>query len=161
MIYSIHNGISPMPISRKVKRRLLGVLSQRGIHGKVFELGAGWGSLAFPLAQKLPRCPVLAYENSLIPYLFSRCRKLLFPYENLTLNRGNFYHISLAEADIVVCYLYPGAMVRLQAKFERELKRETLVISSTFAVPAWKPRQIIEVDDLYHTKIYVYIAQQH
>ena len=52
-------------------------------------------------------------------------------------------------------------MVRLQAKFERELKRETLVISSTFAVPAWKPRQIIEVDDLYHTKIYVYVARQH
>ena len=31
-----------------------------------------------------------------------------------------------------------------------------LLISNTFALPGWKPRQVVELDDRYRTRIYCY-----
>jgi hypothetical protein len=156
--YSIYNGITPMPTAPRVKRKLLEIIDERQITGKVFELGSGWGTLAIPLARVLPRCQVIACENSSIPYIFSRFAKTLSRHENLKIIRENFFRISLTEADLIVCYLYPGAMERLKIKFERELKGGCLVISSTFAIPEWRAQEVIVVPDQYRTKIYVYSA---
>ncbi len=158
IIYSLYNGITPMPTAPRVKRKLLEIINKRQIAGKVFELGSGWGTLAIGLAKVLPHCQVIAYENSFIPYIFSRFAQTLSRRENLTIIRKNFFRISLTEADLIVCYLYPGAMERLKIKFERELKDECLVISSTFAIPEWRAHEVSYVPDRYRTKIYVYSA---
>ena len=47
-------------------------------------------------------------------------------------------------------------MKRLKEKLEAELKPGTLVISNTFAIPGWAYEKMLEVDDLYRTKIYLY-----
>jgi hypothetical protein len=156
--YSLYNGITPMPTAPRVKRKLLEIINERQIAGKVFELGSGWGTLAIALARVLPHCQVIAYENSSIPYICSRFIQTLSRRENLKIIRKNFFRISLTEADLIVCYLYPGAMERLKMKFERELKDECLVISSTFAIPDWRAQEVIDVPDQYRTKIYVYSA---
>ncbi len=160
VIYSLRNGIPPMPTSRKVKQQLFDLLRQEKIQGNIFELGAGWGTLAFPLAKHYHDCKVFAYENSFIPYMFCRLLNLFLGYNNLTLYRKNFYDISLADADMVICYIYTVGMEKLKAKFECELKERALVISHTFAVPYWKPANQVEVNDLYRTKIYLYVAGQ-
>jgi hypothetical protein len=156
--YSLYNGITPMPTSPRVRRKLLEIINERQITGKIFELGSGWGTLAIPLARMLPHCHIIAYENSSIPYTFSRFAQAISRQKNLKIIRGNFFRISLAEADLIVCYLYPKAMERLKIKFERELKEECLVISSTFAVPEWRAERVAEAPDHYRTKIYVYSA---
>ncbi len=158
IVYSLYNGITPMPTSPRVGRKLLEVINERQITGKVFELGSGWGTLAIPLARMLPHCHIIAYENSPIPYLFSRFARILYQLDNLEIIRENFFRASLAEADLIVCYLYPKAMERLKIKFERELKEECLVVSSTFAVPEWRAERVAEAPDQYRTKIYVYAA---
>jgi hypothetical protein len=56
--------------------------------------------------------------------------------------------------------LYPEAMKRLRYKFEEELKPGALVISNTFAVPGWQSMSVIELEDLYRSKIYKYIKQE-
>ena len=43
------------------------------------------------------------------------------PVTNLVIERRDFYGISLTDADVVICYLYSGAMERLREKFERRL----------------------------------------
>lgn len=154
--YSLYNGITPMPTSPRVRRKLLEIIIEQRIAGTVFELGSGWGTLALPLARVLPHCHIIAYENSPIPYLFSRFARTLYQLDNLEIIRENFYRASLAEADLVFCYLYPRAMERLRSKFERELKEKCLVISSTFAVPQWRAERVAEASDYYRTKIYVY-----
>ena len=50
-------------------------------------------------------------------------------------------------------------MVRLQPKLESELQKETLVVTNTFALPSWTPQQTIETEDLYRTKIHIYVNQ--
>lgn len=153
VLWTIINGISPMPTSRKVKDAVLGVTD---LHGKIYELGAGWGTLLFPLAKKYPESCVVGYETSPLPFVACKIRKVFGRYENVSVVRNDFFEVNLSDADCVVCYLYPKAMERLKRKFEQELRQGTIVVSHTFAVPGWQPIKVVEVDDLYKTKVYVY-----
>jgi len=153
--WTIRNGISPMPTTSKVAAKLLSSTPEN-IDGVVYELGAGWGTLAFPLAKKYPINPVKAYENSPIPYLYCRLRLMLFPQANLTFYRSDFFDLHLNDASLIVCYLYPGAMQKLKAKFDNELHPGALLLSNTFSIPGLKPINTIDTADCYHSQIFVY-----
>ena len=157
--YSWRYGITPTPTSAKVKKKLLQILPKR-ITGQIVELGSGWGTLAFSLAHHFPESKVKAYEISPIPYFISQLISKWLLYPNLHFIRQDFFDISLENATLIVCYLYPGAMNRLKTKFERELKPEAYVLSHTFAIPGWTPMSFTEVNDLYHTPIYLYRVGQ-
>lgn len=141
-----------MPTLPKVKRALLEALPEQ-MEGDVIELGSGWGTLTKPLAVKYPKCRVVGYEISPVPYLYSKlfCRK-----DNLEVFRRNFFSVDFTDVKLAVCYLYPGAMEKLKSKFECELARGAIVVSHTFAVPGWTAVKTITVSDMYRTKIYVY-----
>lgn len=100
-----------------------------------------------------PDCHVIGYETSFIPFLFS---KIVYRLKNLTIKREDFFAVNLSDVDCVICYLYPDAMEPLKKKCINELKRDALVISHTFAFRDWQAEKIIEVDDLYKTKIFFY-----
>ncbi len=153
VVWSIRNGIAPMPTSPKAKLAWLKALPPQ-VSGSIYELGSGWGTLILPLAYRYPLATVTGFETSPAPYLFSRmaCKGA----KNVQLLRRNFFHADLSDAGLIICYLYPGAMRRLKDKFEKELKAGTWVISNTFAIPGWEPLQQIEVGDIYRTRIYVY-----
>lgn len=148
-------GISPMPSSSKVKKCIEEILPDK-IQGTVYELGCGWGGLAFLLALRYPESEVKAYEVSPIPWLYTYLLQRFYRLENMTLYWKDFFLDSLEDASLVVCYLYPGAMERLRKKFEKELKPGTLVVSNTFAIPEWEPEEVIKVNDFYRTKVYIY-----
>ncbi|MGD8833893.1 MAG: methyltransferase [Desulfobacteraceae bacterium] len=159
--YSSKNGITPAPTLDKAKQGLLGLLARKKINGNIYELGSGWGTLAFALAKQYAQCNVIGYENSIVPYMFSQVRHLFTDCENLKLVCKDFYTTPLNDADLVVCYLYTGAMVKLRNKFENELKKGAIVVSHTFAIPHWIPAEEIVVDDMYRNKIYLYIVGRH
>ena len=144
-----------MPSSRKVKEKILAQIP-KDTKGDIYELGCGWGTLLFPVAKAHPDSRVTGYEYALIPWLYTQVRQTFFPLKNITLHKADFLEQSLENADIVICYLYTGAMNALQSKFEQELKPGTLVISNTFSLPQWKAEKTIVLDDLYRTRIYVY-----
>lgn len=156
VFYSMSYGISPMPSSSKAKKALLQAIPTE-IQGKIFELGSGWGTLAFAIAKRCPQCLVYAYEISIVPWLISRLIQSQLQLNNLFILRRDFFKVSLVEANLIVCYLYPGAMSKLKQKFEAELKPGTMVISHTFAVPGWTPLKIYQLNDLYKTLIYIYL----
>ncbi|KAF3361928.1 Uncharacterized protein PHSC3_001485 [Chlamydiales bacterium STE3] len=148
-------GISPMPTSTKVKKTLLKELPLN-YEGILFELGSGWGTLAFPLAEKYPQAQVVAYEISWLPYLFCKGRQLFKRHKNLVFKREDFFKVSFTGTHFFICYLFPKAMERLNKKFRQEAASQTLIISHTFALPSQKPKRLIFVKDLYHTPIYFY-----
>ncbi len=156
LIDSLKNGITPMPTSPKVKKVLRTLLPPLKKDQLIYELGSGWGSLAFLLARHYPQATIYGYEDSFIPYLFSSCRLLFSKQSNLKFFKKNFFQINLKEAALITCYLYPKAMMRLKEKFEQELSTPTVVISHTFAIPKQIAQQVYTVNDLYLTKIYVY-----
>lgn len=126
------------------------------VNSEIAELGSGWGTLAFALARHFPNCKIRSYEISPFPFLVSKIIAYCLTLPNLTIQRKDFFHVSLNNISLVVCYLYPGAMQRLKAKFEEELPSHAYVISHTFAVPGWKPIRLEHAQDLYQTPIYLY-----
>lgn len=144
-----------MPTSPKQQRVLLDSLPP-DLHGKVIDLGSGWGTLAIGLAKRFPSCQITGYESSPVPHYVSEVLLLLLRYPNLKFVRKDIYELSVGDAVAVTCYLYPVAMTKLKSKLETELRPGTIVITNTFAVPDWKPEKIAEVADIYRSKIYFY-----
>ena len=145
-----------MPTGLRVQRTILKVLTESKVDGIICELGSGWGTLALGIARAYPDCRVVGFENSPVPFWVSQVLCRIMPTPNMKVERRDFYDIPLRDVDLVICYLYSGAMERLREKFEVELESGTSVISHTFAIPGWEPEQVIAVRDLYRTKIYVY-----
>lgn len=158
VITTLYYGISPMPSSRKAKQAILQLIQEIPKAGEIVDLGSGFLTLALPIAKRFPKRQVIAYEISLIPYLFSKVFQLFV--NNLIVIKKDFFNIDLSHSDVIVCYLYPAAMEKLKMKFEKELKNETYVISNTFAIPGWNPILTTTLDDLYQTKIYLYKYQR-
>ena len=155
----VRTGISPMPSSRRAVQQVLEfVVPPRS--GAIYELGAAWGSLAIPLARAFPDRPIIAYELSTIPWLFLLLRVRVSGLSNIEVVRRDFFRDDLAKAAVVVCYLYPGSMVRLSTKLQSELVPGTVVVSNTFALPGWVADQQAQLKDMYRTKIYRFVVDK-
>ena len=148
-------GVAPAMTSTKVRAVMLEAVPD-DIEDTIFELGSGWGTLAFALARRFPRCPVRAFEISPVPWLYSLARQLLAPEPNLSIHLSDLHRAPLVEATLVVCYLHPRAMADLKPRFEAELQPGSLVLSNTFAVPGWRPTAVLTAGDLYSTRVYLY-----
>jgi trans-aconitate methyltransferase len=155
VVWSLLNGIGPMPSTRRQRKALLQCLP-KSLNGTAYELGSGWGTLALAVARQHPGCSIVGYENSPVPFLFSRLLLSLRRLPNVEFRYGNIHTVPLKDASLVLCYLYPGAMQELKQKLEKELAPGTHVVSNTFHVRGWEPHHVEEVRDLFGTKIYVY-----
>lgn len=147
-------GIGPTPTSPKVKKELVKALPLNPL-GTIYELGAGWGSLAFLLADHYPSKHVIAIEVSIIPLIWMQIRQIFCRRKNLKIEYGDFFQKNLLDAGMIVCYLYPGAMRKLEMKIEEECPH-AIILTHTFALPNKKPKQVITADDLYNTPLYIY-----
>ncbi len=124
--------------------------------GPIVDLGSGWGTLVVALARKYPHRQVIGYELSLVPWLFSKIRKSVSGLDNLELYRSDFLDADLSDASVLTCYLFPGGMVSLEDKLERDNISDVLIVSSTFALPSSEPVKVIRVKDIYNTPVYLY-----
>jgi hypothetical protein len=155
--YTLRTGISPMPTLPAVRRTLLAALPEpQALRGTVHELGAGWGTLALPLARRYPAATVVAWELSPLPWAVCALRARLSGARNLAVRRADFLAGGLGDAALVVCYLAPGIMARLRPRLEATLPAGAMVVSSTFAVPGWQPAAVHRAPDLHRSPIYVY-----
>lgn len=142
--YGIRLGITPMPSSRKAVATFIELIPE-STDGKIVDLGSGWGTLAYPIAKRFPDAAVIGCELSPVPWIYSRVKGVFVRCPNLTLHRQSVFNIDLTDVDVVVVYLHPAAMRKLRAKFERELRPGTLVLSNTFEVPTWEAAQSLHL----------------
>jgi hypothetical protein len=154
--YTLRNGISPMPSSRKAVRAMIPLVEKGRERRLILELGSGWGRLAAVLAASFPDSRVIGIENSMVPLWISRVLYWRRISKNLSVRRADFFRCSFAGADVLVCYLYPGAMARLTDKILAECADHCLVISNTFALPGWMPIHRSHLGGWWDTSIYVY-----
>lgn len=157
--YGLWIGITPNPSSRAQRTAVLSALPERPL-GPIYELGAGFGGLAFALADRFPQVPVVAFELSWVPWAVLRLRQALFPRRNLTVLRADFLRAPLGEARVWVCYLFRGAMQRLGEKLLAEASSDGVLVTHTFSVPGWVPRSTARLDDLYRTPVFAYAVSE-
>jgi len=159
---SWRNGISPMPTSAKVCHAVAVEVNQLASGGRLIEAGSGWGTLAFYLARHCPGWRINGIENSLVPLWISQLylrilslNKTTFA-QQISFKRSDIYTYPYEASDLLVCYLYPGAMKRLNEVLAQQRLTDIRIISVCFALPNRKPIRVITCRDLYHTKVYVY-----
>lgn len=149
-------GISTIPSSSISRDCILGNIPE-DLSGTALELGAGWGTLAFPMAAAQPELQVVALELSPIPWMFMYIRdKLTGGRANISLLRRNFFKHNFDNASLVVCYLHSECLEKLRPKMEAELRPGTLVLSNTFTIPGWQPEAVHRLDDSFCPQVYVY-----
>jgi hypothetical protein len=164
VLVSWSNGISPMPASKAVRLAVAAEVDRTPGYGNIIEAGSGWGTLALDVIRYCPGKRLTGIENSSLPLWCSRLLIRFLPLtagreglrNRLYFKRGNIYKCTYDDADIVLCYLFPGAMERLAEKFRQELPRGATVISVCFALPGRQPIRTITCKDSLQTKVYVY-----
>ncbi len=105
----------------------------------VYDLGAGDGRFILTAAKRY-QAKATGYEISLLPYWVAKLRIWRAHIGNLaTMKAKDFFHVDLSDANVVVCFLTPGAMKKLGEKFKRELKPGTRVVSFAFSIAGWTP----------------------
>ncbi|MEX0961519.1 MAG: class I SAM-dependent methyltransferase [Simkaniaceae bacterium] len=144
-----------MPSSKKAILAMI-TLMPVDFQGKVVDLGSGFGSLIFEVSKRYPKARVVGIEHSLIPFLFSKLRLLFQKRKNITLLYKDFFDVDLSDFDLILCYLYRGAMLRLKKKFLAELKGDKMVISNTFSIPEQIEKKAIRLRGLISSEIYLY-----
>jgi len=156
LVYCAITGISPIP-SSSISRDHMFSLIEKGETGTIVELGAGWGSVAFPMAGLFPESGIFAIELSPIPWFVMKLRHLVFRYSNLEIVRANFLKYPLpADTRVVVCYLHSEMLEKARPVLERTLKPGTKVISNVFDIPGWEPEAVHRLEDSFCPQVYVY-----
>jgi SAM-dependent methyltransferase len=159
---SWRNGISPMPSSVHARQVVAKEVNQIAKTGTIIDIGSGFGTLVMYIAQHCPEWKIIGIENSPIPLWISRMvARITSKFKGISLNgvkliKGNLYSYNYEEIDVIVCYLYPGAMKQLEGVFKRRLLPGTTIISICFALPGWEAERVITCRDMYRTKVYVY-----
>ncbi len=155
--YAAITGMAPMPSSKKSRDIIVSMIKEMDLkQGRIYELGAGYGTLAIACAKTFPHLEIVAIELSPVIYFCLWIRKKVNRLENLTLRRKNIFLVSLHDASIVICYLFPKAMRRLNEEQFQNLPKGAVIISNSFSIPTRKAEQVIESNDLLKSDIMLY-----
>ena len=152
---TIKLGISPMPSSNEAYLAMMQLADETG-SGTIIDLGSGWGNFVIGIAREYPHRKVVGYELSYLPWLISTFLKKAYGLKNLTLYRQNFYQADLSEASVLVCYLFPEAMIKISSKLQLEQTNIQFLISNNFALPKPQPLKTIQLKDFYKSPVYLY-----
>ncbi len=167
--YTLLLGISPMPSSNKAQTAMLHLSTLANTHvesdrdfkkGPIVELGSGWGNLLIAFAKQYPQQNIVGYELSLLPWLTSLLFIKILGLKNITLHRKDFLKADLSQASLILCYLYPGAMLKIENKLKKEPGLLKYLISHNFSLPSHQAINTIQLDDLYRSPVYLYQFQK-
>jgi hypothetical protein len=143
-------GAGYQPASRRVVERMLS-LANVGPQDVLYDLGAGTGGIVFRAARERGAYAI-GVEVDPFRNLFLRLRRWLRgPRDRVRILWGNLFEVDLTHATVIAVFLWPGAMLRLRPKMERELQPGTRVVSHWHEVPGWTP-DVVDRD----TRVYAY-----
>jgi len=95
------------------------------------------------------------FEVNILAYCVARA--LSFRMKGVDIMWKDFWYVSLEDAGVVFCYLFPDVMKRLAAKLEAELRQGARVVSCNFSIPGWRPIATVCPESARHSDpIYVY-----
>ncbi|PJC36686.1 hypothetical protein CO046_04700 [Candidatus Peregrinibacteria bacterium CG_4_9_14_0_2_um_filter_53_11] len=132
-----------VPSAKKTVKRLLELAELRpGM--TLMDLGCGDGRVVVEAA-KHEGVKAIGFEIAPLMYLMALINNL-FTGRRADIRFENIFNADLHSADIIICYLFPGAMARLDEKIKKECKKGTVIISNTFSFPGRDPVSILPAD---------------
>ena len=152
----IYNIILSAPFLSSNRRSIRIILEKIDLSDKkyFYELGSGRGRVVAQIAKKYPQLKCYGVELNRVAYLLAKGNNL-FLKNKVKYLRQNLFKTDLSSADVVFTYLFPKPMVKLEPKFERELKPGAILISSTFKLSNKQPAEVYKGKGSLST-IYLY-----
>ena len=121
-------------------------LAQVGPRDFVVDLGSGDGRIVLTAAQKFSaRGFGVDIDPELVQLSNAEAAKRGIA-ERVSFRQQDVLQAKIDEATVVTLYLLPGMMQQLQAKFAKELKPGTRIVSHDFPFGDWKPDREVSVD---------------
>lgn len=117
-----------VPTSKKVAKKMI-ELGKLDSSKTVYELGCGDGRVLF-WAEK-SGSKLIGYELIEPLVYWARLRNFLRK-GNIQLHSKDFFKANIDDADVVLCYLFPGVMERFFEEKYPRLKKGTLIVSHGF-----------------------------
>jgi SAM-dependent methyltransferase len=156
-IMALVNGAPFVPTPMEAVEKML-QLAQIRNGEKVYDIGCGDGRMVY-LAAKNFGADATGFELSPLVYAMARIRHF-FWRSKAKIKFANFKRRDLSKADVIVCYLLPETLARLQAKLDKELKKGSRVISYAFPIGNWTPAHREERDPAKNiAPIWVYVKE--
>ena len=152
---TLNVGISPMPSSMRAYEAVAKFTEDTG-NGPIIDLGSGWGNVVIRLAKAYPEREVIGYELSLLPWFISQLLKSILRLKNLRIYRKNFLAANFADESVLICYLVPESMAKIQKKLKTEQHHVRYLISNNFALPLHTPEHTVTLNDFYNSPVYRY-----
>lgn len=142
-------GVPFVPSNRKVVERMIDATTPK--KGEtVYDLGSGNGEMLFRVD---PNCKRIGYERVRILHGWAKLRNV-WKKGRVDFRRGDFFKVDLSDADVILCYLFPGLMERFEKEIWPKLPKGTRVASHAFALPNTKEKKMIREGK---AKIWLYV----
>jgi cyclopropane fatty-acyl-phospholipid synthase-like methyltransferase len=120
----------------------------------LYDLGCGDGRLIILAAKDIgAKSTGVELREDLVERARTEIKRLNLE-DRVKVIQGNFFDVTISDANVVTLYLTSSANERLRPKLEAELKPGSRVISHDFKVPGWKPSAVY--DELLGHTIYTY-----
>ncbi|MDP2828078.1 MAG: class I SAM-dependent methyltransferase [Sulfuricellaceae bacterium] len=122
------------------------------------DLGSGMGGMLVWMANNRKDGRFHGFENAPLPFVLSWIRARLAG-SACQIRMQSFWAADLKSFDVVYAYLSPVPMPALWQKVRQEMRPGSLFISNSFAIPGVVPDEVLEVDDLHQSRLYLYRIQ--
>ena len=120
------------------------------------DLGSGLGGVLTHLASVRPDGRYIGVEAAPLPFFWSWLRIGLGSHRNCQVQWGNLWDCDLSLYNVVFAYLSPVPMEKLWHKARAEMRPGTMFISSTFSLLDQTHHEIVQVDDLHHSTLFIW-----
>ncbi len=141
--------------STRVRQALLPLLPQGAF--TFMDVGSGLGGVLTDLADARTDGRYSGIESAPFPWLVSWLRIAISRRSNCHAHFGSLWNTNLSQYDVVFAYLSPVPMAALWEKVQREMRPGSRFISNTFAVASVPPDQVVKVDDLHKSTLYLWM----
>lgn len=120
---------------------------------EVADMGAGFGGLIAPLAQKYGKVKFTGYEWDRMFSLFLKLR--FVKRKNVEIVRTDFMKEKIT-AGLITAFLNTNEMKTLEEKIKKEKWKNKILIVNYFPLPAVKPDKVIDATGLVKWQVYIY-----
>jgi len=123
-----------VPSSMQMVNRMMEI-AEVGPDDVIYDLGCGDGRMVLAAAMRY-HARAVGIEIDPLRYLWCQFLiTIMAQRKHIRIIFGNFFNKDLGEADVIMCYLMPDALMKLEKKLKLELRPGTRVVSNRFTFP--------------------------